>query len=286
MQNQINDLRNSRSGQDRPPFPSDLTSPHDAVQPVATSALMQKLSTPAVPPGVLEPDVPRFYGHTSSKYGFDIANSTLESMGITQESMENGNVPETRSMYTPINPSSALYLSRDPLWVVNETEAVRLCKVYDEEIGIMYPHIDIDKVIKNVSTVFSCMSISISLQTGSGQLTFHGADALGDDDIMIVKMVIAIGLLLEGSGISDLSQRLFYSVKDAINSKILCARNIKSVTLFILTVSVLGSVPLLFLIVGFSQRIIFRRTKKHRHGVASVLQPVCASRWVSIARTL
>jgi hypothetical protein len=244
LQKDISDLRNRRGGQDNLPFSSDLTYCNNAVQP-ATSRAEAPAISPVMTPGVAEMNVPRFYGHTSSIYGFDIAKSTLQKMGITHRLTENDPFSEPGSMHSPMTGYLALYPSGDPLWEVNQLEAMRLCRVYDEEIGIMYPHVDMDKLCKVITTLFTSAFISISLQTGSGQLSFQGTDSIADEDIMTAKMVIAIALLLEGSGRSDLSQRLYDSIKDAINSKVTDALNVKSLALSILTVRVLGSVILL-----------------------------------------
>lgn len=192
----------------------------------------------AVSPGLSDTDVAQFHGPTSSTYGFNIANSTLKNMGIAPAPSNTRSLPEARSVCTPPKSSLAFDLSDDPLWAVNQAEAIRLCKVYDEEIGIMYPHIDVATVFRHIHVLFSCTFVTTSVPTGSRQLYFQGADPVDSEDVMIVKMVVAIGLLLVGSGKSDLSQQLYDSIKDNINAKILSALSIRSVTLFLLTVRI------------------------------------------------
>ncbi|KIW44407.1 uncharacterized protein PV06_02879 [Exophiala oligosperma] len=231
LQNQINDLSNSRSDPSTPPVPNDRNEGH-----LVASSMSKTLRTvPAGSPGLVDTDIAQFHGPTSSMYGFDIANSTLQSMGITPAPSDPGPLPETRSTCTPPKSSLAIELSGDPLWAVNQAEAIRLCKVYDEEIGIMYPHIDMAKVFRHVHALFTCTHVTISVPDGSGQLYFQGTDPLDNEDVIIVKMVVAIGLLLVNSGKSDLSQQLYDSIQDNINAKILSALSIRSVTLFILT---------------------------------------------------
>lgn len=36
---------------------------------------------------------------------------------------------------------------RDPIWALSKDEMVRLCRVYEEEMGIMYPVVNIEEVI-------------------------------------------------------------------------------------------------------------------------------------------
>lgn len=271
LQNQINDLRHGRSGHDL--IPTDQTCIHDTSQSVPTSILGSQTSVLAVSPGVSEGSVPQFHGPSSSIYGFNIAKSTLQTMGITPESTHQL-LPEQRSQSVPTTPFSALFPSDDPLWVVDRADALRLCKVYDEEIGTMYPHIDMDKVSRDVNLVFICRFTSLSLPAGSGQLSFSGADALDSEDATIMKMVLAIALLLEGSGSSELSERLFHSVKGSINSNIMKALSIKSLTLFILTVRVPAAPTTAILMLHSRRAFISKRTKKRRHGVSSALQPV------------
>lgn len=231
MQKQINELSSSRGDSYGVSLAGDITAACDGGRSAAPSLPKIQAAVPAVSLGVSETNVPQFHGPTSSVYGFDIAKCTLQKRGITSSLG-----PETTAIYAPQKPPLALYMSDDPLWSVNEADVIRLCKVYDEEIGIMYPHIDMNKVLANVNVLFNCTFASISLSTGSGQMYFHGADAVDNDDIMTVKMVVAIGLLLAGKGKSDPSQQLYDSVKDNINAKIVSTLNIKSVTLFILAV--------------------------------------------------
>ncbi|KAK3060509.1 hypothetical protein LTR53_020087, partial [Teratosphaeriaceae sp. CCFEE 6253] len=36
---------------------------------------------------------------------------------------------------------------KDPIWSIAQDEAIRLCHVYEDEMGLMYPVLDIGKVV-------------------------------------------------------------------------------------------------------------------------------------------
>jgi hypothetical protein len=183
--------------------------------------------------------VPQFHGPTSSTYGFDVAKSTLQTMGITQStSQDDGFISHDRSANASPFTSPALpcppHSSKDPLWLIEQAEASRLCHVYEEEIGIMYPHIDMEKILKHLNLLYSF--ISAALRTGFGQPTLLGADAIEDEDTTVLKLILAITLLLEGNGKSELGDRFFESAKQAVNLKIVGPLDVGAVNLIVLTV--------------------------------------------------
>ena len=115
---------------------------------------------------------------------------------------------------------------REPLWSISQADALRLVQVYEEECGLMYPLFSIGLIVMHVNTLYA------SNET-EGRL---GADniVIEDEDVNIVKMVVAIGLLLEGDGQSDLAETIFESVEPMISGKIMRPTNLKSLTLVVL----------------------------------------------------
>lgn len=158
---------------------------------------------------------PRFHGPTSSAYGFDVANSTLKSMGLTKELTNvDSAVPGDRTATASPQGTVSTHPSKDPLWAINQEEAIRLCRIYEEEMGIMYPLFDIEIIVERVKMLWSFLEAA--LRSGLGH--FPGADAIVDDDTNLIKMVLAAALTVESNGHSDLGQILFEAVKPAVTA--------------------------------------------------------------------
>lgn len=189
---------------------------------------------PSVPsPRRTRKSFPRFHGPTSSAYGFDVANSTLESMGITQgstldETALPSDRPATGSPLDTISPNP----SRDPLWSISREEALRLCRIYEEEIGIMYPMFDIEVVIAHVNMLWNFLEAALS--SGIGQMS--AASAVDEDDMNLVKLILATALMLEGNGQSDLGQQIFESLKPAVTAKFWGPTDLKGLKLICVAV--------------------------------------------------
>jgi hypothetical protein len=82
---------------------------------------------------------PRYQGPTSSAFNLAVAKNTLYNMGYPglAEGGENGisTQDDTPIGSPPLrSPSANIHPSRDPLWLISKDEAVRLCRVYEEEM--------------------------------------------------------------------------------------------------------------------------------------------------------
>ncbi len=201
----------------------------------------QAIPTGREPPSLPPPhrqrkSFPCFHGPTSSAYGFDVAISTLQTMGITQEStIEESAVPGDRT--APASPLDTVppHPSKDPLWSMSREEGIRLCRIYEEEIGIMYPLFDIEAIIQHVNMLWTFLEAA--LRSGFGHIP--GADAIDDDDTNLVKMILAAALILEGNGQSDLGQRIFESLKPAVTAKFWGPTDTKGLSLICVAVGIL-----------------------------------------------
>lgn len=122
--------------------------------------------------------------------------------------------------------------SNDPLWKVGNDEAVRLCQVFEEEVGIMSPMFDMEKVISKANLLYS---FEATLQTSfTNQLS--SLESLDTDDVNILKMVLATSLTLEGSGESELGGTLFESVREACELRLWEPIEIKGLILLVIVV--------------------------------------------------
>ncbi|KAL4813059.1 fungal-specific transcription factor domain-containing protein [Aspergillus spinulosporus] len=177
----------------------------------------------------------RFHGPTSSAFNFDVARSSLQHMGIapveeampddltTEQATPAASPPHIPALTQPMHPS------KDPIWAIKKDEALRLCRVYEEEIGIMYPLVDIDHVVQQVNLLYTFMEAA--MRTGLMHRGLAGADSLEDDSANLIKLIFATTLVVEGGGQSQLGQRLYLSVKPAIESKIWDTLDVKTIQL-------------------------------------------------------
>lgn len=94
-----------------------------------------------------------FRGPTSTAFSLDVAKNTLHNMGYQGLGDEMvGTHEPTPVASPPVHPSPHLSNllenpARDPLWTFSKEEMVRLCRLYEEEVGMMYPIVEIEQVI-------------------------------------------------------------------------------------------------------------------------------------------
>ena len=169
---------------------------------------------------------PRFQGPTSSAFNFDVANSSLQTMGITDVNIpdERELNPEERSLVSPSRNQSflesmvAVPPPEDPIWKIPKDEAIRLCRVYEEEIGITCPMFDIETFISQASRL--CTFPERAARAGLLSGGISGSDSMASDDINILKLIYANTLTVEGCGLSELGVMLFDSVRNSSQNKL------------------------------------------------------------------
>lgn len=248
LQDQVNSLFSSMS---------DLrTQQRTSLDPSNFDALhrdgSQAVFTPLQQPGSAAPRgrQPRFQGPTSSAFNFDVARSSLQDMGIDAPAEDVMADDLTTAHVTPAGspghhpppPSSGqltsvmstIHPTKDPIWSIKREDALRLCRVYEEEIGIMYPLVDIEQVTHQINLLYTFMEAA--LRTGFAQRGLPGSDGLQDDSTNILRMILATTLVVEGSGKSDLGERLYLSIKPVIDSKLWEPLDIKTIQLYGLVV--------------------------------------------------
>ncbi|KAL3480049.1 fungal-specific transcription factor domain-containing protein [Aspergillus californicus] len=190
--------------------------------------------TPMYPPPA-KPRIrhPRFHGPTSSAFNFDVARSSLQDMGIApaEEVIQDDITTAHATPAASPPPLSRLPMhpQKDPIWSIKRDEALRLCRVYEEEIGIMYPLVEIEQVTHQVSLLYTFMEAA--MRTGFMNQGRGGTDGLEDDSTSLIKMILATTLVVEGGGRSDLGRKLYLSVKPVIESKIWDTLDVKTIQL-------------------------------------------------------
>jgi Fungal specific transcription factor domain/Fungal Zn(2)-Cys(6) binuclear cluster domain len=225
---QLNDLRARQDG-GLPPAPDPIFHHDGPGRSLSASRTLPPLVSPKRPSQRV---LPQFHGPTSSAYGFDVAKSSLQTMGITNNMLDEGLMSRDRSRAASPLPASP-HSNKDPLWLIDAAEVGRLCRIYEEEIGIMYPVVDIERVQKHASGLYKF--IGASLRSGFGNPSLPGSDAFDDEDTVVLKMVLAITLVVEGSGRSELGERFFESAKPAVDLRLVTNTGVLSVALLVLT---------------------------------------------------
>ena len=223
LQRQVDDLYSSLNTlQSRSNNASNPISPNPPQHHNSTRSDSQISFNGGISPTGTRTKTVRYKGPTSSAFNFDVANSSLQTMGITQPDYSNdesSTVPDgTPAASSPSNRAPTAPMTtistEDPLWSLTRTEAIRLCRVYDEEMGMMYPLIDIEKTISKANRLFQFMESA--KRTGLLDDERERGDSFSDVDSNILKMVLAVALTVEGSGQSELGSRFFMNVRNSM----------------------------------------------------------------------
>ncbi|KAF7554963.1 hypothetical protein G7046_g6674 [Stylonectria norvegica] len=167
-----------------------------------------------------------FRGPTSMAYSLDVANSTISNMGyrgINGDGDDHGGPADDVGLAMNHGPS-------DPLLDFDKDEMVRLCRLHDEEIGIMYPVINVQTVITHAK------NLSTFLETSRNQRSIH---MLNDEKTMQLKIIMCCALVVEEHGHSEKAIRLYNSMENVLNRKLMAEA------------SEVASLPLLALVAGY-----------------------------------
>jgi hypothetical protein len=133
----------------------------------------------------------------------------------------------------------------------------------------MYPVINIENVVTHASNLFRFMEAAVRqglLATEPGPTNL----SIKDENTNVLKMVLAIALTVEGSGQSELGNRLFESVKGFADSILHCENvSIKSLPVLVLVVSLSFFLKLieaisLSILMNIEQLALFRRHNASR----------------------
>jgi hypothetical protein len=140
--------------------------------------------------------------------------------------------PET-SHHGPF--TASIHPSKDPIWAVTKEEALRLCRVYEDEIGLMYPVLDINEMVGFVDKLYRFMDAV--RRSGLFQPNEPGSDRLDDEDTNLLKLLLGAAMTVEASGRSELGLRLVESVQPAIDRMVLSSVTKKNAQILAMAVS-------------------------------------------------
>ena len=144
-------------------------------------------------------------------YSLDVANNTISNMGY--KGIGEGEDQRAQQASEGVSPQiSDTTILVDPLVEFGKDEMVRLCRFHEEEVGLMYPVVDIQSVISHAKSLASFID---SLKTQ------RPLRALNDDKTLLLKMVMCCALVVEEHGHSDKAVRLYESMESVIDRKLM-----------------------------------------------------------------
>lgn len=183
---------------------------------------------------------PRYLGPMSNAFSLDVARSSLQTMGIASVDGDGREILHTpEPIATEKSPHAASREPEDsmsdPLLTMSREECYRLCRIYEEEVWIMYPLCDAEAILAKAHQLFNLLE-STDRTGNKVQFPSEGI-GLYDDDMCILRMITAIGLVIERNGYSDLGGRLFCGVKEIVKLKMWESSDISTAVLLALIVS-------------------------------------------------
>jgi hypothetical protein len=177
-----------------------------------------------------------FQGPTTSAFSFDLAKSSLQKRGIVEraEALDEADMTQEPSpVASPSAPARELptHQVMDPLWTLSKAEALRLCRVYEEEMGIMYPVLELPELLNQVHLLYGPTE-----HTLGPALQPDGKSGVDREDIHIIRLVFACALTAEASGRSEQAIALFDSVREVQDNCVWGPPEIKSIIFLTLVV--------------------------------------------------
>lgn len=169
-----------------------------------------------------------FRGPTSMAYSLDVANTTIANMGYRGIDETDDQDQQGSDVVVQLSPNNTGF---DPLLEFDKDEMVRLCRFHEDEIGIMYPVLNIQTVIAHAKNIAPFLDSLRSQQSSTGPIN--------DEKTLQLKMVICCALVTESHGHSDKAARLFESMEAVVNKKLMS------------DASDVANLPLLCLLAGY-----------------------------------
>ncbi|KAI0147360.1 fungal-specific transcription factor domain-containing protein [Xylariaceae sp. FL1272] len=225
LQEQVDSLFSSMNALKNETGRSAPVQQHDRILPMPSTSSTPSSTSMTMPslqrPDFLLPRQPTFRGPTSNHFSLDVAKNTLHKMGYTYpgDGVDgDGNVQDTPGASPKTMPQIAITQESPPLdvlWEFGIDEMIRLCQVYQEEVGVLYPVLQIDTIIRHARTLHTMM---MAAKKNGLTRSLSGQDGgIKDANTLLLKIVLCGGLLVEGHGSSVLAQKVFDSIKPIAN---------------------------------------------------------------------
>ncbi|KAI4592866.1 hypothetical protein KJ359_010313 [Pestalotiopsis sp. 9143b] len=200
--------------------------PQDRVLPLPAPASTGTPSSSASGPPHHRPDLSHsrqagFRGPTSTHFSLDVAKNTLHKMGYSnmgEEAPEDGAAPAEETPGTsPMLAPAAVDTQHpfpDPLWEFDKDEMIRLCRVYEEEVGIMYPVIRVETVVNHAKILASWMD---AVKKHFQKRPVSQEAGISDHKTVILKLVMCNALIVEEHGDSSKAVRILDSIRPILD---------------------------------------------------------------------
>ncbi|KAK1754011.1 hypothetical protein QBC47DRAFT_302419 [Echria macrotheca] len=167
---------------------------------------------------------PSFHGPTSIAYTVDVAKNTLHNMGysgggegVDDHVLPLGTTPQL-SPHPQAPSQSPVTGPPDPLWEFGKDEMIRLCRVHEEEVGIMYPVVSIDSIIEHAKT----LAVFMESARRNGLVPPHGQDyGIADPKTLMLKIIMCCALVVEEHGNSAKAVRLYESMQPIVDKTLM-----------------------------------------------------------------
>ncbi|KAG5986409.1 hypothetical protein E4U43_005519 [Claviceps pusilla] len=166
-----------------------------------------------------------FRGLTNNMmFGLDLANNTVASMGCRgmeeaedQDQDQDQDHGQDQDAHDPPGSDVAMHMAPshhgyDPLLEFDQDEIVRLCRFHEDEVGIMYPVLNIQSVITHANNIAPYLD-SLRRQQRS--------EVMNDDKTLQLKMVMCCALTVESHGHSEKAVCLYDSMEAVVNRKLM-----------------------------------------------------------------
>jgi hypothetical protein len=153
----------------------------------------------------------------------DVAKNTLHKMGYpgaAEAPEDNGGTHDDPPLPSPFLHSmgrSSLSLQTppaDPLWDLTKDDMIRLCRSYEEEVGIMYPVVNIESVVEHAQVLGTWMENA--KKKGLAPPTSQD-DGITDLLTCNLKIVICCALAVEEHGNSARAIQLYESMQAVVD---------------------------------------------------------------------
>ncbi|KAL5622419.1 hypothetical protein FOBRF1_001669 [Fusarium oxysporum] len=170
-------------------------------------------------------------------FNLELARQHLRAQGSRagdSESSDTANLSESLLNRPLVAPESWNFtkLTIDPLWLIDKQEALRLCHVYEEEIGNSYPLLTLSSLVENTHKLYDAMEAGS--RSGFAFASLPGPPLITADKIDILRLALSSALTIETSGSSGLGNALFAKAQERISSKIWESPSFDSISLFTL----------------------------------------------------
>ena len=156
-----------------------------------------------------------FSGPTGNAFTVDCAKSTLQRLGYSGPGDHDDGNLHPGSMHQMSSVLHPPFETSDPIWEFDKDEMFRLCRLYHDEMGIMYPIVSIDDVTGHAEKVATWMD----------NVRRNGQDpndsTLLESKTLLLRIIMCCALTTEEHGNSAKADQLYNVIQPIIDKKLM-----------------------------------------------------------------